>query len=942
ALQSLCLAMIKGDTPLNIENAWMRFPIFIQMANIYFEEKNYFYAAQAVRKAAQIAEIYQKDDYYIISDQAAYLFSKINLYLEASNILEDIDNQKSKNFKKLYVDAMLREANIAFNKQEYEIAALQYERAGQWASLESLDKDIINEAFKLAINSWISACQVEKAFKIIENLPHEVGLDILELISKKIGAAAEFLVSIDKFELARDQLYRSIKKYQKEALSEDLKYLTNKLTELLIQILRIQLKSNEVYAAKYSYDEIENMWDSYNVEKIDLDSVLKQLINLFLDKNNFGIATNLINKLNSFKLKQELTRASAELEDKYQESIKKEFQEYIKKGEEILAEFVKAELNIIIEINREKIEQANSLVKQKKYLKAGTLLLNHANYLKKIGREDIRDQILTNSLDIFLEGEIYEEFFASFYTLSKEAKEKYLIIIFPSFMHKLHNIEKFENYERIEKILEESNRIYRNHLLYDYSKEISLVFIKNIKEEALAILNTEETLTGVNNADELVKKAIKISSAYFDKEERSQVNFDEIYKKISEIYIELDDLHSAQTYNDRIENTAYNKELHKKIAELEAKKSKARTKKAEESREGEELEEANSIIKNKAREALLDQRKELKERKAFKRAYFQEALNYLENNEIDKSIELYEESIDQLNKKKKYNLAGVSLALVCLLLIKEDRFQEVRQILKTTKENLSGLGDLFSKTFPVTLAEYIIQIKKYQDEKEFKEAISFIENLPLFEEELRILYDYLGKEYKEDITPEILEKSISEENAEKEPIEVLSREEKGALSKIQVEIDQNLGKIQSKMGDIRREKDEFFIKRKAMKRRYYNEILEMLETRKFKAVATKYYDLAITLSKRKDLKTSSLLILLYGLSLLCEEESYPIIKKNINEFLNSLGINKNVVKDTFYIMVIFFILEIKIYNLEKYIPKIKGMLEILPLFKEEEELINIQ
>ena len=49
-LQCLCMAMISGDSPLNIENAWMRFPIFIQLANFYFENKNYLYAAQAIKK----------------------------------------------------------------------------------------------------------------------------------------------------------------------------------------------------------------------------------------------------------------------------------------------------------------------------------------------------------------------------------------------------------------------------------------------------------------------------------------------------------------------------------------------------------------------------------------------------------------------------------------------------------------------------------------------------------------------------------------------------------------------------------------------------------------------------------------------------------------------------------------------------------------------------
>jgi len=48
------------------------------------------------------------------------------------------------------------------------------------------------------------------------------------------------------------------------------------------------------------------------------------------------------------------------------------------------------------------------------------------------------------------------------------------------------------------------------------------------------------------------------------------------------------------------------------------------------------------------------------------------------------------------------------------------------------------------------------------------------------------------------------------------------------------------------------------------------------------------------------------------------------------------------VKDTYPVMLILFIIDVKIYSLDKYMPKIKGMLEILPLFEEEKQLINIQ
>ncbi|GAG11786.1 unnamed protein product, partial [marine sediment metagenome] len=190
-------------------------------------------------------------------DLISHLYSKINLYLEASKILEEIDQKKSKNFKKLYADAMIREGNIYFNKQEFERAASLYERAGQYSSKELSNKELVGEAFRLAINSWISAHQVEKAFKILENLDRDEVHNILKSLSEKIGAAAEFLVSNNKFELAKEQLYIAINKYQRETLSENKEYLTYKLTEILIQILKIQVDASEIYAAKYTYDEIE-------------------------------------------------------------------------------------------------------------------------------------------------------------------------------------------------------------------------------------------------------------------------------------------------------------------------------------------------------------------------------------------------------------------------------------------------------------------------------------------------------------------------------------------------------------------------------------------------------------------------------------------------------------------------------------------------------------
>ena len=132
-------------------------------------------------------------------------------------------------------------------------------------------------------------------------------------------------------------------------------------------------------------------------------------------------------------------------------------------------------------------------------------------------------------------------------------------------------------------------------------------------------------------------------------------------------------------------------------------------------------------------------------------------------------------------------------------------------------------------------------------------------------------------------------------------------------------------------------------KRQATKRIFYKEIFTLLGTKNYKEAAVKYIELAETIvSKRKDLKIGSLLILLHGLCLLKVKEPCSLIRVSINQFLNRRGVNKKLIEDTYEIMLIHFICDVKEYNLDNYLPKIKGLLELLPLFEEEMELIEIE
>lgn len=1101
ALQCLCLAMISGDAPLNIENAWMRFPIYIQLANIFFKKANneerpelYFFAAQAIKKAATVADIFNKEEYYIICEQAAFLYSKINLYLEASQILQNVDIKKSDNFKRLYAESMVLEGNKLFNQRKFAQAAKQYLAAAQWSAIEIRDSNLMDESFKLAINSYISACRVENAFQILDNLPHEQALFILREIAEKIIAAADYLTKEKNFVTARDQLYRAISLYQQEGLFEELALFANKLIKVLITLLKMQIKDDQRFQAKQSFDEIENLSETYNVKKPDVDSHLESLITLFLDNLDFGNATILINSLNSLKLKKKLTTLSSKVEDGNKEFVKKQIEENIQKGIDVLNSFIEYELDIFKDINTQIIREANQFIEENDYSKAAKHVKVQVEFLKRVGREEIHNEMIKKTLDILLIGKKFDQFFVEYYNLSKKAKKIYLRNKHQIILEKLNDIVKERNFEIIEDLIINFISVFREQLLYEQSKEVSEIFVDSIKSEAMKIVENSATTNAIDAALKLISKAKEISLMYLD---NRKLTFDKIYERITEIYIKLDELPSAHTILNMIENKFLKTELNRKIEKLEAGKSATEAKKAEESSRGEISKERLSIIKNKAREFRQEKDELLKQRSPYRRRYFKDAPMYLDKRDYDSAIKSYEESVNRLIDGNRLNLAGVSLAIILLIYIKENKIEKFRSFLNQIKLKLGSLEKSFSETFSVYLVEYILDIEKLGDLVKLQEAIEFLDNLPLFEEEVALLFEILGKSPKnlepedlekeiaktaykkefiyelagniskekkeiakrklmknqywklaledlsnqkyevaandyKDTIPKLLEKkfssqaalslilyisllikiknttiakttfnniiakykdiksdfedlpeiqilkellralesenlvivnicvdllieklvlidpesslleSIRSEEHESDLIEdKLTREEVGEKKKFAIIVDQKYSKLLQKMGDVRRERPEFLKQRNPMKKRYYKDVISLLEINSYKEVGLEYLRLAQSISKRRDFRTSSLMILLHGLAFIKANESTQKIRSNLKSYLDSLGLNKKLVEDTYYILCIDFILDVISYKIDKYLAKIKELLEILPLFEEEKDLIEI-
>lgn len=1089
ALQCLSSAMISGDKPLDLENAWLRFPILIMQANFYYAHRNYYEAAKAIKKAAFISSVFNRDDNYIISEQAAYLYSQLNLFLEAANIIDDVNKRKAKEYKRLYAETMIREGNKLFNKGDYEFAARQYENAAHWASIELKDKDLIIKSFKLAINAWISACRVENAFTILERLPHQEIKQTLNELTEKVISAADYLVSIGNFDAAREQLYISIHTYQREGLFDAMEKFTNKLVEILIKILQKNIEDEETYEAKKTYDEIENMWQAFDVEKIVLDEYLEKIVKQFLHKKDFGMATYLLNEVNSLELKKELTEYSSEVEEKNKKLRQEAIQRDLKEGIEFIKSFMQSENSLIDQINNSKLEKANQLVDRNQYIKAAHYLISHANYLNNIGETKDADSILCESLNILLEGNLLPEFFDIYMKLKTDKiKTNYLKQVFSFLIESLREVSEIYGYEKLEDILEKANSIYRDQMLYDQSREISKLFINIINDEALSAVEREGNRKSINFAIDLIKKANNISKAYL---EDYEPDFDKVYKVISEKYIDLEDLSSALSYLDKIKDKLYKKEVYNKLSSTEEEKIASRAKEVEATLKHKSLQERLSIIKKKSQDARLDKEFEFRQRKGLKRAYFNEALNLIEDEKYEKAVEIYKETVSKMNQVRKYYLAAVSFAIICLLRIKQDKINELIKYV----ENQTASNQLFLDTFPILLVEYIIDLYKADDQEKLNEALSFMEDLPLFKEEKKLLYDILDLDYHEekpseikkqieidknelkntiislsdsihydkqdvakrklmkrryyetiieaidiqdynkvansylDLIPELNQKGFHKHAAiclinsiiiflfndkselayeiikkyiieyqeiaklpeikllnklidawkanlddvielilskfleklilfdpEKNLIKLYMKSEKLTISRTTtsteeiseemseklLELDQKIDILNQKLKDNKSEFKDIFKKRKALKKRYYLEILELLSKDQFKKAANKYLELSERFLKRKDYKMSSLMLLLYVISSTRTDIEIDNIKQNVESYMDSLGISRGIVSELFQLTMINFILDITTNNIGKYSSKINQMLQKLPLFEEEEKLIPIE
>ena len=1092
-LQCICEAIITGDTPLNIENAWMRYPIFIQLANIYFKNGFIEQAARSIRKAAMIADIFNKQNYYIIAEKAALLFSEASLFLEASNVMLNIDKTKVINFKMLYADSLLSEAVQLFNRKEFEKAARKYLEAAQWSAIElPKAQSVKEEAFRMAIISWISATKFNNAFQIFESLDHDFSRRILMELPEIIEISLKFLVDNQYYQDARDQLYRTITLYQKEGLFDILEKFTSYLEKILIKLLDKQILNRERFAAKQTYDEIENLWGAYNVERTDIDSQLELLIQLFLENYDFAMTSLLMNKVNSKVVKKKLTERISKTEDQYKEAKKKDEKQNIQLGLDALNIFIDAENQIIVDLSQEAIEKSRVLVANNEYKEAANNLKELADYFREIGKERAQDDILTEAVSILLEDSEMHMFFEYYDEMSIESQLSLLKNKFESIKRKLNELIDKTDFSYTKEAYDKMIIIFRDHMLYDQAVEISELFIEFIKATALSTIKKQSDKQGIIKVKNLEKDIELISSMYLDDK---IFDLDEIYVELIHIFLENGDFSAAHEYCDKILNKELKKKVHEQIDRKETEKSQLELDQLEKGREKEELQQRVVIIGKKAQEASIEKKDLLRQRNALKRIYFTDALENLKNKDLDRANVEYKNSVRRFISSERYNMAGISLIMIIIIYLSQKKTKEAADFLEKTKEDLSGLEKLIKELFPFSLAEYLFNVNRKLGEEQYLKALKFVKVMALFEEEIDFLNNIYGDIFpseekiapvekvnfdiiKEDIEflstkikmekqeiskrklmkneywklalddlhhlrykmasdsyfsgilklaekkfikqalisliigsfiylkikaikdvkvnflnnlnkiskfekdvedfPEIkfmdllftcfeyenqelikygvnilkdnlfffepevkfLEDFLSKEQDNEAESESVSRKRVGELQKRDIKLEQEFASLRQKMSDLRTDSPSLLAKRKAMRRRYYQETIDLLNSKNYQSLAKNYMSLAKWSLERKDFASSSLHLLLYGLASLKFKDEIIDIQVNVNKFLNALGLNKRLIEDTFPVKLVLFLIELDINDIEKYDSRISEMLVLLPLFEEEKVLIN--
>ncbi|MHA1648153.1 MAG: hypothetical protein ACTSVL_11315 [Promethearchaeota archaeon] len=769
-LQVLSDGIISGKPIINFNIAWIQLPILMNLIDLEINKKNWTKAAIIGEKIVEIKQYLEHQDWQIIAEKTAILYEKSGDLLKAGLILQKFNPVGVSHYKNEYYETLILKAEKDNLIKDFKQSAKDFEKAANWARIELTDNKKVLDSTKNAMLSWIAAAETQYAFALIENFPLNEKRMLLDECTERISVMAEDLLSQNQPDLAKAQLYLCFTSYQKLGLFESIKKIALKSIRVLKRILEKNIKDNDVDSAKLTLDELYNIWETFEIKSENIDHYLIQIGQMFIEKHDFQKVEIVLVKIQSSNLKEKLTQLREKKEDQIKQAQREGTQKELFAGIQILDKYLNEEHSIFAAINQTLYDKLQTLTiaassasptelsksnasnisdnsesqsfvdsSMKKHL---DLMLKQYNWLRSLTQDTLSYEILDKLLITYLKGIQIQKFINNISRLPEALRKKFLKSNIELIEKAYGSFEKSSSPHDYELKMIKIIQLFRNHLLYEESRHFAQI-LNNFLINCALKLSKKVDKENISDIIAYTLKIENITNTYLD---NLAQNLDDIYQNIIHFYIKSENFKETRQCVEKILNKELASNLYAEIQAIEEKISKNITSKVQEKQEQEIFTERLSQLEILSRDQKIASKNMLRMRNGLKRRYFNEALQAISENELEKAAQKYMDVAKSLVSTKKFELAGVCISISTMVLLILQKAIQIRNNLQEIRDETVTSLMIFNETFPIKVIDYILRMINAKDTLHLKMALKLFETLPLFPEEQLILDTLLGKD----------------------------------------------------------------------------------------------------------------------------------------------------------------------------------------------------
>ncbi len=729
-LTVLCDAISSNSMILNPEFAWLRIPVLIEKANQLIFKQQYGIAAKYVELLSIIGRKFQMADYLIWIEQAAWLYLQAQEYIRAIDLLKTYNVKKAKIKQEEYVKVLVQQGNILYRAGNYLQAAQKYDFAAKWASFELNNPELYRKIARSVILAYISANAFDKAFGFLETFNNEEAREILKEIGPYVLKAVEYLVSMNKFDLAKMQIYLVISVYQRYSIFDYIPQISNILASVLYVLFDREISKDDPHSSRLILDEISNVWESFRVPKKNLDDLLIKLGQLFLNIRDYHMA----DRLYPYIEKKEKQKELEDLRMKHEELVKMNELHFKistqKRIEEAMESYILEEETWLKKILGDLFLIIDKLNEMKQYQYSLDVLNQYTKAFRKYRKIFLKEQMVIKKWDTMLSNNMLNDFMKELAKEEQSFRISYLRKSKDAIIKSIHYHFVNSDQDFAFKVGSNIMSIYRADMMYEDAKDITKILVDR-RADYLETKTAKKDELSISQSIEHIREITHICDSYL---EGKYPNLDIPNKNISEFFLEKGNLIEARRYMEKIKDLKIKDKISDMIQEKEQESLGAITDIAKEKQILHVKLDHFSILRNLSITAKNEREASLKVRNTLKKI-FENCLNHLLNKDLDKAAQEYFETAKKLIQLKRYEASSLSLSISFLLNLILKEYTRNDQYLKEFSVMIASLEKIYEEIFAYKLLRFSHDMLKAKMTNQFIESLKLFYALPLFEEE---------------------------------------------------------------------------------------------------------------------------------------------------------------------------------------------------------------